>query len=732
MNLNWQLSQAHELLAAKQWAAASAVLQKAVVEFPEHAPLRYFLGVALHALGDRVPAIDAFCKIAEFAPQFVPGLNALATVLIEEGRYSEAVDVMNRAAEIAPDDAQTQHKRGVVIERIGNTEAALVAYNNALIADPKFIPSWLNRGTAFMTLGRFEEAVENNRLLVAPQPNSADAHFNLSESLLGLGKSEEALIACDRAIDLDPRHARAHIDRGLALSDLGRFEEAQRAFDSAESILLGAMHSYINGVAPADPSLDRSFDPRLVFLYRGYERLARCDWLTRDLYISRFAELVDDGDKSDQRHIDLPLAYHCLTVPVPPVVRQRIATTIGRRYTNAVEQVGTRLPHREGTGLLRIGYLSADFCEHLNAYLTLPLFSLHDRRKFEVVAYSIGPDDGSAARDRVRERADKFVDLGGLSDLDSARLINQDGVNVLIDLAGYTQHCRPGIAAFRPAPVQVSYLGFPGTMGAPWIDYRLTDRVATPPEQTSEWTEFLVYLPETFFIYDRFEPLPALSMTRAQYGLPENAFVFCAFNNYYKIEPEIFGVWMEILKAVPFSVLWLSGKNENAMENLHGEAQQRGVSAERLIWAPFEERDRYRGRYRLADLFLDTPIFNAMTIACDALAAGLPLLTVAGARFPSRVAASLLTTARFREGITDSLEEYRKRAVNWGNNPGTLAELRRSRLSDPLATPQFDTESRVRQLESAYAEMWWRHNLGLPPDSFNVIARNPAWRNVWF
>ena len=211
-----------------------------------------------------------------------------------------------------------------------------------------------------MTLGRFEEAVENNRLLVAPQPNSADAHFNLSESLLGLGKSEEALIACDRAIDLDPRHARAHIDRGLALSDLGRFEEAQRAFDSAESILPGAMQFYINGVAPADPSLDRSFDPRLVFLYRGYERLARCDWLTRDLYISRFAELVDDGDKSDQRHIDLPLAYHCLTVPVPPVVRQRIATTIGRRYA-------TQSKRSERAS--RIGK-APDFCESDTCPLT--------------------------------------------------------------------------------------------------------------------------------------------------------------------------------------------------------------------------------------------------------------------------------------------------------------------------------------------------------------------------
>lgn len=730
MNFDQALVQIRGLVANGDWQPACEISERVLACFPDQAQFWFFLGVSRHALGERSAAAAAFLRASELAPEVPVVFNALATVLMEEERFAQALDAMSQAVALAPSDAGTLVNYGVALERVGKIEPALLAYERALTVDIAFAPARQNRGAALMTLGRFGDAVDNNELLVALQPNSADAHFNLSQSLLGLGRSKQALIASQRAIALDPRHVKAHIDRGLALADLGRFDEAQRAFDTAEGIAPGAVRVYLDRIAPADPTLGRSIDPRLFFLYRGYDRLMRCDWSIRDLYIEQLKELAMSVGEAEKARIDLPLAYHSLTVPLPPQVPHRIASVIGDRYAAAVAETGVRFSHGREGGRTRIGYLSADFCEHLNAYLTLPLFRFHDRRKFEVIAYSIGPDDDSAARTRVRERADKFVDLGGLSDLDAARLIHQDGVNVLVDLAGYTQNCRPGIAAFRPAPVQVSYLGFPGTTGAPWIDYRLTDRVATPLQQVPEWTESLVYLPETFFIYDRFEPLPPLSMTRAQYGLPDNAFVYCAFNNYYKVEPDIFEVWMEILTAVPFSVLWLNGKNANATGNLRWEAQQRGVSAERLIFAPFEERDRYRGRYRLADLFLDTPIFNAMTTACDALAAGLPLLTIAGTSFPARVAASLLTAARFREGITNSLEEYRELAVNWGNNPAMFADLRR-RLFEPLATPLFDTENRVRQLESAYEEMWRRHNMGLPPESFDVVARKPAWHNAW-
>ncbi|HEV8643942.1 MAG TPA: tetratricopeptide repeat protein [Burkholderiales bacterium] len=731
LDVDREAARARELMARQDWQGARAALNKALIRFPDQWQLWALLGASQHALGERRHAIEALSRSTRLAPDAPAVLNALATVLVEE-RFDEALDTMDRAVTLAPSDARTLFNRGLVLERMGRHATALADYDGALTSDPQFVPALLNRGAALMAVGRFGEAVANNRQLVVLQPASADAYFNLAEALLGLGCSKDALEACDRALALEPRHSKARIDRGLALADLGRFDDARREFDSAESLSPGSLHAYVSAIAPVDPSVERRLDPRLVFLYRGHDRLLRCDWSMRSLYIERLVELVDSNGNGDSRYIDLPLAYHSLTVPVPLQVPYRIACTIGDRYAAAAGETGIRFQGRVHEGRIRIGYLSADFCEHLNAYLSQPLFRLHDRTRFEVFAYSIGPDDGSEIRRRIRDSADRFTDLRGMSDLDAARRINDDCVDVLVDFGGYTEHCRPGIPAFRPASVQAGYLGFPGTMGAAWMDYRITDRAATPTDQERFWREKLVYLPDTFFIYDRFEPLPDVSLSRTEYGLPEEGFVFCCFNNYYKIEPEIYTAWMEILKAVPSSVLWLAGRNPAAVGNLRREAEARGVGGERLVFAPLESRDRYRARFRLADLFLDTPVFNAMTTACDALAAGLPLLTLAGRAFPSRVAASLLNAVRFPDGITDSLVAYRERAVHWGRNPAELRELKKRLLADPLNTPLFDTEDRVRQLEKVYQEMWRRYQAGLAPESFNVVAQPAtAWRSRW-
>jgi protein O-GlcNAc transferase len=732
LELDREVARARELMATQEWSSACIALDQTLLRFPGEWQLWALLGACRHALGERPQAIEAFSRSIQLVPDASAVLNALATVLVEEQRFEEALDAMNRAARLAPADAHTLFNRGLVLERMGRHAAALTDYDGSLSIDARFAPALLNRGAALMALGRFDDAVANNRQLVDLQPASADPWFNLAEALLGGGYSNDALDACDRALALDSQHAKARIDRGLALADLGRFDEARTEFGEAESRSPGSLLAYVNAIAPADPAVERRLDPRLVFLYRGYERLSRCDWSMRDLYIERLVGLVSSAGNADPGYIDLPLAYHSLTVPVPQQVTYRIACAIGDRYASDSDRAGARPQRRVDAGRLRIGYLSADFCEHLNAYLSYPLFRLHDRARFEVFGYSIGPDDGSAIRERIRTSADRFVDLRPMSDLDAVRRIHEDRVDVLVDLGGYTRHCRPGIPAAHPASVQVGYLGFPGTMGASWIDYRLTDRWATPTQQEAFWREKLVFLPDTFYIYDRSEQLPQVVLSRAEYGLPENAFVFCCFNNYYKIEPEIFSLWTEILKAVPSGILWLAGRDAAAVGNLRGAAENRGVSGERLVFAPFEARERYRARFRLADLYLDTPVFNAMTTACDALAVGLPLLTVAGDAFPSRVAASLLTAARFPDGIADSLAAYRERAVRWGRNPAELRALRTRKLADPLNTPLFDTEGRVRQLEQAYQEMCRRVQAGLAPESFNVVARpDPTWRSPW-
>jgi predicted O-linked N-acetylglucosamine transferase (SPINDLY family) len=723
LNSDPSLSVVRTLVAEKDWLRACAQAQSELVHHPDNAQLWFLLGASRHALGEYPAAIEALRKADLLAPDVPIILNALAAVLADAGNGPDALQVMDRAVAAAPLDAGTHCNRAIVLERAGDIEAALAAYDRALDIAPEFIDALLNRGAALMLLGRYREAVENNRRLISLDPHSADAHFNLSEALLGFGQSAEALTASERAIALNPRHAKAYIDRGLALADLGRLAEASIAFEAADAIEPGALRAYLNAVAPSDPSLERTVRPEIFFLYRSYERKLRCDWSLLDRHVERFKELGDESGETELRYVDLPLAYQVLTLPLPESLPLRIARVIGERYATAVAESGRTFTYSGRDDRIRIGYLSADFREHLNAYLTLPLFMQHDRRHFEVIAYSIGPDDRAAVRASIAGAADRFVDLRNMSDFDAAARINDDGTSILVDLGGYTQHCRPGIPALRPVPVQVSYLGFPGTMGAPWIDYRLTDRIATPVNQEALWSEQLVFLPDTFFIYDAADGQFDARLSRADYDLAEDAIVYCCFNAYYKIEPHIFSIWTDILKTVPKSVLWFAGRNPDAVANLQREAQLRGVAVDRLVFAPTEPLARYKARYRLADLFLDTPIFNAMTTACDALAAGLPVLTLAGSTFTSRVAASLLSAADFPEGIVDSEEDYRNRAIEWGLHPERLRELRRSRLAHPLGTRLFDAKARVRQLETAYQEMWRRLREGMPPQSFDVAAQ---------
>jgi protein O-GlcNAc transferase len=395
-----------------------------------------------------------------------------------------------------------------------------------------------------------------------------------------------------------------------------------------------------------------------------------------------------------------------LSLPVPAEVQRDIARSIARRASAEVARIGgVPFSYRKHSGRIRVGYVSPDFREHLNAYLTSPIFRLHDREKFEIFCYSIHVGDGSQIRQRIESTAEHFRDVSHLSDRELAGLINVDGVSILVDLGGYTAFSRPGIFAHRPAPIQVSYLGFPGTMGAEYVQYRVTDPIATPAESVVFWDEQLVFLPDSFYIYDNSEELADALVERADYGISDQAVVFCCFHNYYKIDPDIFDIWMRLLKRVPESVLWLQGWNPIAVANLQREAESRGVSSDRLKFAHFESRERYIARFRLADLFLDTLVFNAMTTASDALWAGLPVITCPGKNLASRVAASLLTAIGLQEGIAFDLNDYENKAFELATNRDKLEALKAKLRDNRNVMPLFDTERQVRHLESAYEMM---------------------------
>ena len=714
MSVEQALDEVRQLFHGGDLQGACSAAQDSLTTFPDHPQLWFFLGVARHALGELDAAIVALGHARRLAGELPAILNPLATVLVEQGRLDEALAAMDSALAAGPAEVTTLLNRGVVLDRLGRFEDAIQTYDHALRIDPAYQAARLNRGATLMMLERFHEAVDNNLVLVSQVPNSPDALFNLAEAYLGLGKGAEALAACERALHLDPRHARAHIDRGLAFADLGRFDEAQRAFDDAELLEPGCIRRYLDRIAPADPALPRVIDAHLFFFYRSYERLLRCDWSTRGRYIDELGRFISSSDASSGR-IDLPLAYQSLTVPLPQGAPAKVAHAIGHRYATAVAQSGIRFEHASRPGRIRLGYLSADYREHLNAYLSHPLFRMHDRSRFEVHASSIGPDDGARIRQRIRDSADSFVDLRNLSDMEAAARIHADGIDLLVDFTGYTEHCRPAIPAQRPAPVQVAHIGFPGTSGAPWIDYRITDGIVTPPEQERHWSENLLLMPDSFFLYDGEQERPAESVRRSDYGLADDAFVFCAHHNGYKLDPVIFETWMGLLKEIPKAVLWISARHPAIGPNLRQQAVARGVDPARLVITPLELRSRYLARFVLADLFLDTIHFTAATTACDALWMGLPLLSIRGSTFTSRQSASILAALGMADMAVDSLEAYRERALHLACSPREMDELRERVRRGSLERNLFRPEAYVRHFERAAEVMVQRRREGLAP-----------------
>jgi predicted O-linked N-acetylglucosamine transferase (SPINDLY family) len=362
--------------------------------------------------------------------------------------------------------------------------------------------------------------------------------------------------------------------------------------------------------------------------------------------------------------------------------------------------------------------VSGDFRDHATAHLTAGLFEHHDRSRFEVFGYSFGRDDGSAYRQRIAAVFDHFADVQDEPLYETARRIARDGVHVLVDLMGYTGRARPEIFAMRPAPVQVSYLGYPTTTGADFIDYFIGDRFAIPDDDRQWFTERVVRLPASYQVNDDRQPIGEETPDRASEGLPEGAFVFCSFNRHLKIERAVFDAWMRVLRAIPGSVLWLlAGAGEHTLREA---ATAQGVDANRIVFARHARKPAHLARHRLADLFLDTQHVNAHTTASDALWAGLPLLTVTGQGFSARVAASLLRAVGLPELVTETLEDFEQTAVALACSPARLAELRARLANNRTRAPLFDTARTTRDLERAYERMWAIAAAAKPPEAFDV------------
>lgn len=557
------------------------------------------------------------------------------------------------------------------------------------------LPLEMDRAVDAWHEGNLGVAETELRNILQLQPRHAGAMANLGMVLFEGQRFDEGLAMLREAVVLDPNLAVAHCNLGIVLAQGGWLREAKEHLETALKL---------------DPK-DNVY-ANLLTLYQQ-----TCDWRLLDEMVDEISSSSDSGQISQWAPRVSP--YTAMLLPFTAAIKRQISDYHAQRI--AIDHPAfprTCIWPGNKRTKLRIGYLSCDFHNHPTAHLAAGLFEAHDATRFEMFAYAWGASDGSEYRRRIVTAFTSFHDISAESFRETAERIVGDGIDILVDLKGHTGGGRPEILAYRPAPVQVNYLGCPGTLGGNLADYFITDAVATPPGSEAEFSECLVFLPNTYQINDALTTL-TIAPSRSELGLPDSAFVFCCFNQLYKIEPKVFSCWTKILRAVPGSVLWLLNSNEYAAEQFRISLLNAGVDLSRVIFAPALPRHDHLVRLQQADLFLDTHFVNAHTSASDALRAGVPVLTWTGDTFASRVATSLLHAAGIPEMAVTDAESYVELAVRFAHNP-SLLDLHRSRLLERRTSPLFDTGRYARNLERAYERMWDRIERSLPPQTIRI------------
>jgi protein O-GlcNAc transferase len=685
------------------------------------------LGVMLSKLGRFSEALTSHDKAIALDPACVAALVNRGNVLDDLKRPREALASYDRAIAIKPDYAEAFSNRGNTLRLLKRFEEALTSYDRAIAIKPDYPEALNNRGCALWKLKRHAEALACCDRALALKPDYHDALINRAGSLLDLKRPDEALVSCDRAIAIKPDHPEALNNRGSALWDLKRHAEALASYDRALTLKPDhheALHNrgYLLAELKQHEDAAQSYGSLLKLVpdydfLKGdllHQQMLCCDWSQYDFLAKSIEEDVRAGKKSAE-----PFGYQAITSSAQDL---RLCAEIYTADKFPPAQTQMYAGERYDNPRIRIGYLSGEFRQQATSVLMTELFELHDKTRFELFAFDNGWDDSSELRGRIDRAFHQIVDITRLSDVDAAAAIRRRKIDILVNLNGYFGHGRQGVFGHKPSPIQVNYLGFPGTIGADYIDYIFADQQVIPPAHQPCYAEKVVYLPDTYQVNDSKRRISERTPTRAECKLPDAGFVFCCFNNNYKITPDVFGIWMRLLNKVEGSVLWLLEDNAVASRNLRHEAGMRGVPRERIVFAERARLDEHLSRHRLADLFLDTLPYNAHTTASDALWAGLPLLTCEGTTFPGRVATSLLNAVGLPELITCSLQEYEERAVQLAVTPAMLADIRAKLAHNRLSHPLFNTERFCRHVESAYLTMQNRHQRGEPPDSFTVQA----------
>jgi protein O-GlcNAc transferase len=680
---------------------AISYYQKALELEPGFAEAYRKMGNAFQGQSKLNEAIVCYQKVLEFAPDDAKAHNNMGVAFQNQGKLSEAISCYQQALQLKPHYAKAYNNIGNVLRDQSNWNEAISYYHKASELEPDDVEVYNNMGVAFQNQGKLAEAISCYQQALQLKPHYAKAYNNIGTVLQVQGNLDEAISYYQKALELKPDDAEVYKNIGIVWQDLGKSDEAIACYQKAVELELDSPEVY---------SL-------LVFQLQQ-----TCAWQKLEFPAAKLNSFtktaIHNGTKTPElpfdslsRHADLSLNL---------AIAKSWSSDIARHMSNLKTHFSFNVRNSSKTRIA-VGYLSTNFRDHATAHLMLSLFGLHNRHEFEVFCYSYGKDDGSYYRKRIQQDCDKFVDLQDLGHSDAARCIYEDGVDILVDLMGHTRGSRLEICALRPAPIQVRYLGLAGTTGADFFDYIITDRVVTPGNYAPYYSEKFCYMPHCYQVNDHTQPMSEKEWKKTAFGLPEGSFVFCSFSTAYKIESVMFDVWMRILKKAPESVLWLLLRNKTGEDNLRTEAENRGVKSERLIFGDNLPKDEHLARMRLANLALDTRVVNGAATTSDALCAGVPVITLQGTHFASRMSSSILTAIGLPEMITHTLEEYESLAVWLLRNPYELQAIRQKLARNRLTEPLFDTPRFAKNLEKAYREMWQIFLAGEQPRRIDVV-----------
>ncbi|MDA1024032.1 MAG: tetratricopeptide repeat protein [Proteobacteria bacterium] len=659
------------LIALKTKRPIEAVLhlEKAVIAEPKSPDLYALLGAAYMQTDRLEAAANAYQKAAFLDPKVAEIQYNMGNTMSALYRWHEAIKFYQRAVELQPNFSAAYFNLGTAFKGAKRLNKSIAAYRKVLTLDPKDMIALCNIGKLLLEQNKPEEAVATLRSAIAQKPDNADLHFNLGNALKALKQRSDAIASYQKALQINPEHAfsAAHLLELMEhIADWSDMEDLRHKVEASTKTAL------------------QTGDKMPVTCFA---QITRCDDPAKNFVIAK---------------------AHC------------------REITAKIPSLNTKFPKdnkRSPDSKITIGYLSNDFFDHATAHLMLGLFGLHNREDFNIFTFSHGTNDNSQYRAKIIEDSDKFFDISEASDQEAAKRIYDSGVDILIDLKGHTQYNRLQIFAFRPAPLQVAYLGFPGTTGADFMDYILTDKIVSPEDHAAFFSEKIVYLPHCYQVNNNKQEISDAPIARADFGLPENGFIFSSFNNTYKIEPVMFDVWMNLLKKIPNSVLWLVKRNDLTECNLKNEANARGVDGDRLIFAEHMPKEEHLARSQLVDLALDTRICGGHTTTSDALWSGVPVVVLQGNHFASRVSSSILAAIGLPELVTRSLEDYETLCLKLQQNPDELKALKAKLAQNRLTEPLFDTPRFTKNLESAFHQMWKNYLSGNQPSRIDVIEK---------